>query len=78
MRIAEKIKMGKARRISRLNAVAVVQQLAAAGAFNIVALENRPRLGRERRGKTLRDHKSGSWAARFANRAARHERDNGK
>ena len=67
MRIAEKIKMGHSRRISRLNATDVVEQLAKAGAFNVAPRTNN---GRVRRGKTAKDHKSGSWASRFARRAA--------
>lgn len=67
MRIAEKIKMGHSRRISRLNATDVVEQLAKAGAFNVSAGTGN---GRVRRGKTRKDHASGSWASRFARRAA--------
>lgn len=82
MRLAEKIKMGHARRISRLNATDVVEQLAKAGRFNVLGPDhhiNTNYVGRRvRYGKTQKDHKSGSWASRFANRAARHARDNGR
>lgn len=66
MRIAEKIRMGRARRISRLNATDVVELLAKVGAFNVAP---RTGNGRVRKGKTRKDHASGSWASRFARRA---------
>ncbi len=74
MRIAEKIKMGHTRRISRLNATDVVKLLHGAGRFNIFGPDHDPKNNyvarRIRTGKTAKDHKSGSWASRFARRAA--------